>query len=472
MHFADYWSAAEFTGELNRLRARVGGLLTRLNAFGEELAVRGNRIAINQLYYLARLAELENAASVLEKRRPGVAVFHEPFLDLAGFDLDAVAGVPADVISTRGLLVLKREAEETAEVAEVAVASGNGLPGNTHQVYAGTGIYCGAEDPHLDLGAVVDNNINTWFEYERFCGIDLDAMRYREGPAWLTKSREPLELVLRVTFDRRQLVNWLTVDPYLPAERSYVPASLNVLLDDGQGRKQAVGWGQLTGEAFITFTPQYARTAALTFRQTIPYPVTVGIPADRPSLRELGLDFDAATGELKQPVWQKGAAAAEPAGLRERLSGGVARTASALRYQVGLRGVRAGLYRYSSAASYVSRPYTVEGSIVQARLTVGVAAGALLGGQPAVRAYLSVDDGASWLPVRVPGTDGSEPEVYIFGQYVPEAVRQPNAAYLGALRPTAVRVRLDLCRPDTGEEQDPYFSPVVNEYTLEVALAP
>lgn len=475
MRFYDYWSAAEFTGELSQLREKFDGLFARLNQLKEELAARGDRLAVSQLYYLARLAELGNTIDVLKRRRPNVVVFHEPFLNLANFDLDAVGGTPADVIFSRGLLVLKRTEEKVAEVAEVVVTSGNGLPGNTHQVYPDSGIYCGAEDAHLDLGAIVDGNVNTWFEYERLSaltGAQYFSTRYLEGCPWLTERREPLELALKVRLDRRQIINWVTAEPFLPAERGYIPPYLDLLFDDGRGRKQEVNYGQLTQATFIPTAPQQVRTVTLFLRQPVPYSVTIGVPESKLQLRELGLDYDAANRVIKQPVWRSDETPQDWSELRQRLAEAATHTAPALRYQVGLRGIQMGAYRYNAAASYVSYPYVVSGEIAAVRLDVNVSSGALLAGQSSVRAFLSVDDGASWLPVRIPGSGGNEPVAYAFGQYVPEAVRQPNTAYLGSLRPTAVRVRLDLARPDTGQDYEPYVSPVVSEYTLEVSLLP
>lgn len=162
----------------------------------------------------------------------------------------------------------------------------NGFPGNTHLVEEEQNgiIFDGEKAINGDIKAITDSSINTWFEYEIF-NIDDDTYNacngagfsYKEGLSWITDGNE-LILKLRLTnLKTNKKFNWFSIVPYLPADKSYVPAILERVTIIGEESTNDMKINKFMNDTMIvTFEEQDVKYVDITIRQTNPYQAKIG----------------------------------------------------------------------------------------------------------------------------------------------------------------------------------------------------
>ena len=183
----------------------------------------------------------------------GIIHAKDTFSNLDKIDLGAETLPLASINPNEGVVTLKRvdsiNRSEGAVVSIVASDS-NGFPGNTHQIKVSTEtdfdgsrhklVFYGEEDPHLDPKVMLDENPDTWFEYET-CNVP-DSIKakykyygfqYADGEWWTRdpadkykmdppKGREtpnlskPLRLSLEIRLPQPTIINWININPYIP----------------------------------------------------------------------------------------------------------------------------------------------------------------------------------------------------------------------------------------------------------------
>lgn len=464
MKIYDYPLSTEFKKITAGVHARLDSVLSELNGLRENIGLLGDNLALDELRYLSKLNELKHQIKMLALHRQNATVFYEPFLNAASFDRDAVDVKPAEIILLHGILTLPKTDMKELEISSVRILAGNGMPGNAHQVYLENGIFLAREGLRADLSCLIDGNRDTWFEYEKLQGIN--GIRYTnttfiEGYNWLRLEDQPLELQLQIETACRGMVGWIYIDP---VEKNYVAPQLNsVVIDDRRGTKQTVEGGEMNGPLLIQCTPQPVKLITLNMNQPVPYYVNIGIPKQKLTLKELGVAYDAVSGEIIQPSYKLNDPRLETS--YDLFTDTAVNVVPAMRQQIALRNIRVAACQYEAAAAYVSTPYQLPRNVSAISLNLGYSVPSPLLRWGSLYAYISIDDGVEWLPIKVFPEDDL-PSTYSFGQYLPTALRRDGVRYLENRYPESVRVRIDLRRPTTNLPYETYLTPVVNEYTL------
>jgi hypothetical protein len=271
----------------------------------------------------------------------GIIHAKDTFSNLDKIDLGAETLPLASINPNEGVVTLKRvdsiNRSEGAVVSIVASDS-NGFPGNTHQIKVSTEtdfdgsrhklVFYGEEDPHLDPKVMLDENPDTWFEYET-CNVP-DSIKakykyygfqYADGEWWTRdpadkykmdppKGREtpnlskPLRLSLEIRLPQPTIINWININPYIPPfDGAQPPRIVDVLVSDGEGYKRSIT-GEMdrnlilseelnefpatydpdmipcgndyTGQAVYTFPPTLAKTISIIIEQDRPYSCDIG----------------------------------------------------------------------------------------------------------------------------------------------------------------------------------------------------
>lgn len=463
-----------------------------------------------------RMQELKNAAD----READSVTFHESFIDQSKFDQEMVDGKPANINLTASTLTLALlDAAEVKEGVTISITpSSNGFPGNTHQVKSAGGLlrFVGEEHMHLDLQALFDGNADTWFEYEAISvtptvleetgGL---GFTYKEGVSWLKTDDQPLRLELQLELDTPRSVNWLTVAPFLPAEKGAGPARLvQIRIEDGKGAKRIIQENRtLDNECVVLFPQMKVKRMTLTFEQDTAYEVQIGHPffveleraattifersrmlsgkrvdGAKPSLENLGLRYDPATQMVEvppvssdDPVPDRTEAASRlfsvPEG-GERVQAGI-EALPARRYAIGLRDIGLASYRFDAESIYISTPFKTSRPIRRITLEATEEIPAEFGDGDWVTYHISIDGGQSWHEIfpqdSLKQTGNLE---YLVGTRFPAAGRRPRVGYLESQEPvTEVRVKIVLKRPEASVVKNAdYLTPTVYDYRLHVDL--
>jgi len=125
-------------------------------------------------------------------------------------------------ISTReGVLTLTRTSSINRSMnSEVTMIQGNGDPGNYHiaVIDGNTFKYISENNSHDDIVTILDDNPNTWYEYQavNFSSSDKTSLKY--DMEWAKGSKTNDLLRVRILVDLKDIydINWITINPYNP----------------------------------------------------------------------------------------------------------------------------------------------------------------------------------------------------------------------------------------------------------------
>lgn len=507
----------EIQADLESLFAEVA-LISK--ALGENFVyIESDRQALQE--QLTRLSEQYKELATALEDREGEISFRESFVDRSKFDVAMVEGTPAEISQEAKALVLGLlDAEEIRDGITIRILpESNGFPGNTHQVKAVSGgfRFQGEDSMHLDLQAILDGNANTWFEYETIQVPDQVitatgglGFSYREGLSWLKPENEPLRLYLQIELDRARVLNWITMTPFLPAEKGAAPARLiRFLLEDGKGAQLDLANGStLSEERVFLFPKMKVKRITVGLEQSTGYEIQVGhfvfhelekaqtsifdagrmIPGRRvdgpkPSIENLGIQYDPATQTYRQPEvriedptpdhTERAAALFTVPPTAERVQGAL-EAVTGYRYAIGLRDLTLSSYRFAEESVYISQPFETRDPIYRITLDAVDEIPEQFGEGNWIEYFISIDQGQTWHPIAPVGTltPGVKTE-YLIGTNTPAEGRLPHIGYLEPAEPARqVRLKIVLRRPPNTQLPDSdYFTPVVYEYRLNVATA-
>lgn len=470
MRFEGYPSAQEFNEAVEQIIDDLGGLYAHMDRIRADLIHLAGGSDLVQQQTELQIRGLEERLTRLTKQAQGqdAVVFCETFTGTENYDLDRVRGTPAEVAADQGVLCLARESgREYQGQAQLRIVGGNGFPGDTHQLLADGSTFAGSNGAHADLGAVVDSNADTWFEYEIFepTQIPMPFVAYREGCSWLQRNSGGLRLELELTLAKPEIVNWITLNPYTPGNAGATASTLEwVILDDNHGSRQGIPGSLLNREKVFWAAPQEVAKVRFNIVQLVPYPVEVGLLGDIASVRHLGLTYDARGGTLIQPTYSPGQSLTAEADIARAYFAQPARVLQARRYDIGLRDIKIAGYRFAPSSNYVSKPFCVEEGISSLRLKPEVSLPPGNFESDWVKFSISIDDGQTYLPIALPW-DLAGVHEYVFGDYPPMSLRKLGTVYMGGNKPQSVRVQIELNRPLEGP-MAPYLGPLVHGYLL------
>lgn len=180
---------------------------------------------------------IEDVDTYTNNSDENIVTISEDFNDKTKLDINSTT---AQVMPERGLATLgiAEASNSLSKNTKVQImGDSNGFPGNLHQVEVNKD-YSGAvdqddqeknikfyreDDPHLHAVLVIDNEPDSWFEYE-LCNFPEDkkvnpckgyGLEFDSGEVW---AKDPengvLKLHLRIILDKPKILNWLDIVPY------------------------------------------------------------------------------------------------------------------------------------------------------------------------------------------------------------------------------------------------------------------
>jgi len=177
-----------------------------------------------------------------------------------------------EISQVEGLITLPidRTAQAPVSITDLPAinSNSNGLVGNNHEV--GTTL-------HGDISTVLDNNPDTWFEYERVVATN-------DGVA--------LVLDITVNLSSEKIINFIRINPNNFGTRTQVkieqidtstdgktfvsikdeiPISGYSTIDEENVFVLAPSSSKFAGQGLFTFTPRFAKYVRLVLKQTTPY---------------------------------------------------------------------------------------------------------------------------------------------------------------------------------------------------------
>lgn len=178
---------------------------------------------LNEIAYLSKKINAIGD-SIMRNQPIGTVVFTESFDSIE--NTGNVNSEKALYINTiDNILTLKQDMKNNAEILSLEIDNevSNGFPGNTHCVDTLNNElhFIGNEGLHLDPNAMIDENKDTWFEFELFSITDevrkqcnSYGFEYDEGVSWINNT-DPLRLKLVITLSSASNCSWVSITPYL-----------------------------------------------------------------------------------------------------------------------------------------------------------------------------------------------------------------------------------------------------------------
>lgn len=449
--------------------------------------------------------------------KPNEEIFVERFANMKQYDMDMVTQAAADVVKESQVLTLKRSyAEDITDSLIVRVISGDGFPGNTHQVRAVSGAYkfYGEDNLHMNLAEIVDGNQDTWFEYERF-EVNSSTMestggygfQYKEGFPWAQVSVPSMTLVVQVYLPATRTINWLNVAPFIPSDKGVTAANItSIVISDGKGTYTELSSGndKFDKELIKQFPKIDCRTVTITFAQKTPYDTRIGhvyfneleqqnvgylnknsqdaagkrVEGVLPSIENVQLHYDPSSKSLTLPVVNKGDTVTNEDAIKKSLfqlppnPDGTQVALEALdawRFMVGIREIGVSEYQFEAVSEYTSVAYETEKPITEIRLDVTQEIPDVFQSSKErtswIQYYISIDEGRNWNAIAPTGQTGAVTK-YLINSNTPKEARFADCGYLDTLDDVKkVRVRIDMYRPTTIVDPE-YYTPIVRQYKL------
>jgi hypothetical protein len=360
-------------------------------------------MANNELRYInKKLDDIKNRINT-NNDTDGLFTFAESFINTDSMQNSNSDGA-AYIDTSDGVLMLGvNSLQEYSKQCDVEILKGsNGFPGDTHMIdILNNNIhYTGEDNLHLNLKEIVDENIDTWFEYELFNVEDLVyekcngfGFNYQEGIEWVTDDHE-LKLILKVILPGAPVCNWLSLTPFLSEQRGVKSCFITkCTVSDGANQMQEITKSKMFDDnTVIIFQPQPVNTIIIEFAQPSSYEVNIGhtyftkiytmnttvyedLPDNTytrtdgvmPSVELIGMKYDPSTKDCVQPnTVNANNSFVTDAYIKQQLFSIPADTnkvkanaeiVKAYRYSIGIKNISISHYDFSYYSEYVSKTF-------------------------------------------------------------------------------------------------------------------
>lgn len=343
------------------------------------------RDKLNQM--IRRIAsQVDDYALYSEDPNGALIYFKDSFNDLSKIDFASalLKEKQAEINVTEGIVTLPviRDNLSSSKTPSIQINANSG-PGGSVGNYQELGAA-----PHDDIRDVLDNNPDTWFEYERVQGT-------RE------ENTTPLVLDLTLYFDEPVIINFVRINPnnfgtqtsveIVEIETSLdgakrisikddIPIAGFLQEDEANIFTLAPSTSKYAGQGLFTFTPRKAKYLHLVLRQTTPY-------------------------------------------LIQTTNG------SRWRYAIGIRDIEVSSVKYEVIGEVVSKPFSSAVEIQKVSLLASENPTEASDLADVVH-QISVDDGATWYDIQPQDRNGTAvPEILAFNTEDPGAIQTQDVPY-------------------------------------------
>ncbi len=246
----------------------------------------GRTMLSNEIAYLSKKVSTIQQ-SIAKNQSPGTVIFTELFNDT-----DSTGNLGSEnslfVDSDNGILTLKRSSAIKNNVKNIYIDSefSNGFPGNTHCVDSLNGNlhFIGQEGLHNDINAIIDKQVDSWFEFELFSITDETrracnsfGFEYDEGVSWINND-DVLRMKLVIVPEIVKNCSWITISPYLSDVKGVKECLLEKCeIITASNNVYCVANNLPFNETLVfPFPPQQIRQIEFTFVQSSKYKTKVG----------------------------------------------------------------------------------------------------------------------------------------------------------------------------------------------------
>lgn len=161
----------------------------------------------------------------------------------------------------------------------------NGFPGNSHEVSLNNEniTFIGENDLHNRLSSIIDNNLDTWFEYEMYNVKDendilgYNGFKYKENISWISEDNV-LKLNLRITLDTPEILNSIEIYPFIKSINGTPSFKVSkVIISNGDVIIQTVYCNDdVNDNTIVEFNSQEVKFIDFFFEQKSYYETTCG----------------------------------------------------------------------------------------------------------------------------------------------------------------------------------------------------
>jgi hypothetical protein len=483
--------------------------------------IRGNfeQVELERQSFTKRISEVETILRRIEANfteLDDVLAFRDDFTSIDRYNKEAVSGTAAYLSADEGILTLNRtNGESFNEYATITILKGDGLPGNTHIVRStGDSLkFDGEENLHINLADILDQNSDTWFEYELFeltrQAEDITQrkdFRYREPIKWIDRDVESMRCVIQIELPKAKVMNWVSIMPYIPADRGALPSRIEkVVVSDEKGTIKGMGFEELfaSGKAFV-FPRQKCKTITIYLRQDTSYLTDVGhfyfmevnkeevkvMDEKRqfdgirihapvlPAIENIGVSYDTEKDEIVFPLTKYGDTIGNEDSKKKNLFtipetddiilAGIEKV-PAYRYAVGMRDAVLATYQFANSSQYISTEFISATPIREVQLEADFEVPDIFpDDQDWVRFYISVDKRQSWHEIHPKDVHKEGVKTrYLFNSGTPKDGRLDEVGYIETLSDVyEVEMKIELNRPHDIEDAE-FYTPVVDSYEIQ-----
>lgn len=470
----------------------------------------------NQLTYLNN--KVNNIAqSIADNQSNGVIIFSDSFNDYnnVGNTRDENS---CTIDTFDGILTLGGLTNSNAIISNIEIDNeySNGFPGNTHCIDTLNADihFVGQDGLHIDPRAMIDNNQDTWYEFEIF-NVD-DQVRkdcnsygfdYEEGVSWVDNNVNLLRLKIRLTLAQAQVCSWVSVIPYVPDAKggTYCTLEKCEIFSDTNNVYTVAKNVTFNETLTFAFPAQPIAYVELTFIQDIRYLTKVGhyfytnldtsklsiyqnyeeaesytrIDGPKPSVSMLGLKYDPTTKWVDytsntsitpSDTYIKSELFTTPESTIERKSN--IEMIDAYRYMIGIKEIRLPQCVFQDESVYVSKIFTTDDVITSVCLETNEYIPE--GDTSLLTYYISLDQGSTWYPITPlqRAYDGIY-KYYINNDSIENLltkdVNKFKAQNLSILSETkTIQLKIKMKKPAETTEFNQQATPIVYSYKLKV----
>lgn len=397
----------------------------------------------------------------------------------------------------------------------------NGFPGNNTEVIMENNnaltidgyepAFVGSENVHGNYYDVLDDNPNTWFEYEKVALKEHDiqkvAKNYGFGyevtngqtVSWIGEPENGvLRLTMQIVLDKLSVINSVSVDLYVPSNLNAVPAKItNILVGNGTDSLESVltNPDSVTGTSFY-FTPREAKVVQITFEQDQKYATDIGhvffqektVPLDKQNyaiemltktsdfenrvegkllnVADMGMRLDQTSQNvsLYYPLVNETNGEENRAkSMNERLERlnisandnidyGIEKF-EGYRWCIGIRDIKITQVEFEEEGELITKPFYFEQEIE--KISLDIDEGDTLS-QDWLSYYVSIDDGSSWYPITPMkhATVDDIPKIYTIKKVEEQSqVLDSDSSYIETSYPI-YSLRLKIVGKKVEEKQD------------------
>jgi len=468
----------------------------------------------NELAYITK--KIAAISESIAKNQPtGTVIFTELFNDLEMTGNESSSD-SCHVNTLDGILTLKRNMSTSTLISKIEIDNeiSNGFPGNTHCVDTLNNElhFIGQDGLHLDTEAIIDNNKDTWFEFELFSVTDETrkscnsyGFEYDEGVSWVNNN-EILRLKLVATLPAGSICSWVTIIPYL----SEIKGVKNCFLEKceiitSSNNVYQVAVNKVFDDTLVfPFPVQSVSRVEFTFAQPSKYSTKIGhfyytsadtsnmsifqdfdysdmfarVNGNQPSVSLLGGKYNPATQWITYADSETEESSSEY--IKNKLfslpESSISQKANqeiieAYRYMIGIRSINMSSYTFTEKGEYVSKIFTTDDVIT----SICLESKEYIPGEDSeiVGYFISLNGGITWHKIYpIHRAYAGIYKYYVNNDSIENLLtsdntskKSKNLSIVGEAR--SIQIKITMNRPENIDNKE-HATPIVYEYKLKL----